>query len=266
MSTIVVASTLGCAGKTTAALCIAAALAKIQADTMPTVLIDLDPIGDATRRMGLARDETDVLGPLLDGRLRAEDAMGGFTVLDAAQPTSEGFAMVPSSDYIAVTEAHFSAMVGGTALLIYRLRALGRSCRLVIDTAPGITTFLCRAAIAAADVVVVPVVPTPGATRRVLDVVSLLRGMGGKAHVLVVASQTDGTTAGVDALNDGLRNEQLTVSTWFPDEADVANSASAIGTPLVLAPASMCAIAYVDIARKIEKLVAQSAHFTPVGR
>jgi cellulose biosynthesis protein BcsQ len=267
MSTIVVASAIGGAGKTTASLCIAAALAKIEADTVPTVLLDLDPAGDATRRMGLAREGA-VLGPLLDGRRGARDAMGGYTVLDAAQQTSEGFAVVPSSDDIALVEREFSQMAGGTALLIYRLHALGRGCRLVVDTAPGITTFLGRAVIVAADVVIVPVIPRLGAFRRVLDVVGLLRGMGGKAHVLVVAAQTDGKGDDFDALNDDLRNERLVVNEWFPSEPDVARSASATGTPLKLVPASQCARSYVVLAQKIEEAVAQRQHLkpTPSGR
>jgi cellulose biosynthesis protein BcsQ len=256
MPIIAVAAAKGGTGKTTAALSLAAALAEISADDVSTVLIDLDPCGDATQRMGVARESAS-LGALLSGRRNAADRIGDFTVLDAAHQTGERFAVVPSCDDIGEVEAHFAEMPGGLELLTYRLHALGRDCRLVVDTAPGITTFLGRAAIVAADVVIVPIVPQPGACRRAIEVLNLLRGMGGAAHVFVVAAQVNGTGRDVDALNDGLRNDRLAVSEWFPYESSVARSAWSTGTALFLAPASQCAESYRNLARNIQETIAQ---------
>jgi len=75
MPIIAVAAAKGGTGKTTAALSLAAALAELSADDVSTVLIDLDPCGDATQRMGVAR-ESALLGALLSGRRNAADHNG----------------------------------------------------------------------------------------------------------------------------------------------------------------------------------------------
>jgi cellulose biosynthesis protein BcsQ len=200
--------------------------------------------------MGVAREKT-LLRALLDGRRNVGDVAGSFTVLHAVHPTAERFAIVPSSDDIGEVEARFAKMRGGTELLIDRLRSLGRECHIVIDTAPGITSFLGRAAIVAADIVIIPVFPEPGADRRVIEVVNLLRGMGGGGEVFVVAAQANGNGSDVDVLNDGLRDDHLTVCEWFLPEPSIAHSTSSIGTPLLLAPASQCAASYRSLARKV---------------
>jgi cellulose biosynthesis protein BcsQ len=182
-------------------------------------------------------------------------------VLDAARQTNEHFAIVPVSDDIAAVETRFAARSGGTALLIYRLHALGRDCHLVIDTAPGNTTFLGRAAIVAADVVIVPVRPLPGADRDAIAVVNQLRGMAGTAHVFVVAVQSDGTGDDVALLEDGLRQSHLAVTESFPHENAIARCAALIGSPLALAPESQCAASYRSLAHKIKAVIAERRGF-----
>lgn len=261
MAIIAVASAKGGTGKTTAALSLAAALAQIVAKDVSTVLIDLDPCGDASQRMGVDR-ESALLGALLGGRRTPFEHVGDFTVLKAAHHTDEGFAVVPSCDDIEAIESHFSEMPGGAELLVYRLHALGRECCLVIDTAPGIKTLLGRAAIAAADVLVVPVVPEPGAHRHVTDIVGILRGSGGSARVFVVAAQADGTGTDIALLNDGLRSDALSVSESFPHESDVAKAVWSTGTPILLVPDSKCAKSYRNLASHIIKAIEQKRQIT----
>jgi cellulose biosynthesis protein BcsQ len=248
---IVVASAKGGVGKTTAALALAAALAQATGASETTVLIDLDPGGDATLRMGAPR-EAELLGPLVVGKRGPFDHVGDFNVFTAAHPTLEGFLLVPSSDDIETIEAHFSATAAGAELLQYRLRALGRECRLVVDTAPGIGTLLERAAIASADVLIIPVIPEPHSERHVLEIVAIMRGMGGAARVYVVAAFA-AADDDVGMLNAALHREDLAVSAWFPHEPAVAQAVWSIGTPLRLAPDSRCATAYRDLAAHIHR-------------
>jgi cellulose biosynthesis protein BcsQ len=250
MALLVVASAQGGVGKTTAALTLAAALAQSPGPGEATVLIDLDPGGDATQRMGGAR-EAELLGPLIVGKRGRFDHVGDFDVFHAGQTTPEGFLLVPSSDDIAAIESHFAETAAGSELLLYRLRALGRECRLVVDTAPGITTLLERAAIACADALIVPVVPEPRSERHVLEIAGIMRGMGGHARIYVVAAFASGNGDDVAALNDGLRSEELAVSAWFPHESAVAEAVWSVGSPLLLAPQSRCANAYRDLAAHI---------------
>ena len=241
MSLIVVASAKGGVGKTTAALAVAAALALDPGRVEATVLIDLDPGGDATLRMGVPR-EAELLGPLVVGKRRPFDHVGDFNVFTAAHPTDEGFLLVPSSDDIETIEAHFSATAAGAELLQYRLHALGRECRLVVDTAPGIGTLLERAAIASADALIIPV----------FEIVGIMRAMGGSARVYVIAAFAGGD-GDVDALNAAPHAEDLAVSAWFPHEAAVAEAVWSIGSVLRLAPQSLCATAYRDLAAHIHR-------------
>ena len=250
MPIIAVASAKGGTGKTTAALSLAAALAEIPAHAISVVLIDLDPGADATRRMGVERGRAS-LGALMEGRRNAFDHVGDFTVLQAGLHTGEGFAIVPSGEDVDELEARFAKLPGGTELLVYRLHALGRECHLVIDTAPGIKSLLGRAAIAAADVLIVPVLPQPGASRHVMDIVGILRGMGGHAHVLIVAAHANGTGIDIKSLNDDLRADDLAISEWFPYEVEMANAAWSTGTPLLHAPSSRCVACYRNLAQHI---------------
>jgi cellulose biosynthesis protein BcsQ len=247
-----VASAKGGVGKTTGALAIAAALASIPGPGDATGLIDLDPGGDATVRMGATR-QAELLGPLIVGKRGPFDHVGDFTVFKAAQPTDEGFLLVPASDDIAAIEAHFSETAAGSELLRYRLRALGRECRLVIDTAPGITTLLERAAIACADALLIPVVPEPRSERHVLEIVGIMRGMGGSARVYVIAAFANSSGEDVAALNAGLLGEGLAVSATLPHEPAVADAVWAIGSPLRLAPQSTFANVYRDLGAHIHR-------------
>jgi cellulose biosynthesis protein BcsQ len=250
VSLIVVASAKGGVGKTTGALAVAAALALEPGPGEATVLIDLDPRGDATLRMGAPR-EAEMLGPLVVGKRRPFDHVGDFNVITAGHPTGEGFLLVPSSDDIETIEAHFSATAAGAELLQYRLRALGRECRLVVDTAPGIGTLLERAAIASADALIIPVIPEPLSERHVFEIVAIMRGMGGSARVYVIAAFAGAGGDDVGALNAALHREDLAVSAWYPHEAAVAAAVWSIGTVLRLAPQSQCATAYRDLAAHI---------------
>jgi cellulose biosynthesis protein BcsQ len=250
MAIIAVASVKGGTGKTTAALSLAAAVAEITSRTASTVLLDLDPSGDATLRMGIEREGA-LIGALIGGRRKPGDHVGDFTLLNAAHRTPEGFSVVPSCDDIGEIEERFFQQTGGTELFIYRLHALGRESHLVIDTAPGVTTLLGRAAIAAADVLIVPVVPQPGAGLSVVNIVGIARGLGNRAQVFVVAAQVDGTGLDVQHLNEHLSVADLRVSESFPHEAEIARSVWSAGTPLRFAPQSRCAAAYRNLAHHI---------------
>ena len=77
---------------------------------------------------------------------------------------------------------------------------------------------------------ILPVVPEPNASRHVLDIVAILRGLGGSARIHVIAAKANGTGVDVQSLNDGLRHENLSVRAWFPYETDVATAVWSTGT------------------------------------
>jgi ATP-binding protein involved in chromosome partitioning len=163
------ASGKGGVGKTTSAIAFAAALV-----ARSPVLLDLDSGADATWSLGY--DFGDGAVDVLEGRLSLQDAL---------LPTDEGFAIVSASPILVRLESR------SVEVLAARLREISRGRLVLADTAPGFAPIVTRAAIAAADVVVVPFVPEPTSERRARHVLEVVDALGVKPRVFMLATSVD---------------------------------------------------------------------------
>ncbi len=159
MALIVVASGKGGVTKTTTAYALAAALRELEEAPF---LLDLDPGASLTENAGLIADGTHALD-LLEGR-------GSLESLSAA--TIDDVPLIPGT-------ADLLAAAGDRGQLIAwaeRLRALAETQLLIIDTAQGLGLPATRAALLAADYIVVPMQAEPAVIKRSYpDVLALLR-------------------------------------------------------------------------------------------
>jgi cellulose biosynthesis protein BcsQ len=160
------ASGKGGVGKTTSAIAFAAALAE-----RAPVLLDLDSGFDATWSLGYEAGDgaIDVLESLQDALLTSD----------------EGIAIVCASPALVRLESR------SVDVLAARLREISRDRLVLADTAPGFAPIVTRAAIAAADVVVVPFVPEPTSERRARHVLEVIDALAVKPRVFMLATSVD---------------------------------------------------------------------------
>ena len=180
---ITVASAKGGVGKTTTAIAISTILAE-DPRFERTVLMDLDARADATRGLGFEPG-----GSRLETSFRSteRDPIGANAI-----ETAEGFRLVPGSGETAHLETRRFAGVGADKAVARMLRALCATRTVVIDTAPGFDRALTRGAIAAADILVIPVVPEPYCAMGALDAIEVARLVTGvKPQLLLVATMVE---------------------------------------------------------------------------
>jgi len=159
MPLIVVASGKGGVTKTTTVYALGSALREL--DEAP-ILIDLDPGASLTENSGLIADGNHARD-LLEGKLAVEDALAN---------TVDGVPIIPGT----------SALLGLTddraGLIRYarRLREIAQERLVVVDTAQGLALAATRAALLAADYIIVPMQAEPAVIRRSYpDVLAMLR-------------------------------------------------------------------------------------------
>jgi len=159
MPLVVVASGKGGVTKTTTAYALAAALREL--DEHP-VLLDLDPGASLTENAGLIADGTHALD-LLEGR-------GSVESLSA--PTTDDIALIPGTADLLGAAGHRSQLTAWAE----RLRMAAGTKLLIADTAQGLGLPATRAALLAADYIVVPMQAEPAVIKRSYpDVLALLR-------------------------------------------------------------------------------------------
>lgn len=169
MTVITVSSEKGGTGKTSAATTIAAALALLD----PTILIDLDSQGQCSLFLGL------------DSRSGVLDWAVGDIPLENCllQTTVPGLKLLPGNSHTKLVDTFIRERIGGFDELVQSIRDLPASL-VVIDTAP--TGLLTEAALAAADIVIVPFEPETPGVDGVHGTMALLERLAGSAHVLIV--------------------------------------------------------------------------------
>jgi len=159
MPLIVVASGKGGVTKTTTAYALGSALREL--DAMP-ILVDLDPGASLTENAGLIADGTHARD-LLEGRENVE-ALSGATV--------DGLPIVPGTVDLLNLSNDRADLLG----YAQRLYDVSRERLLVVDTAQGLALAATRAALLAADYIVVPMQAEPAVIKRSYpDVLALLR-------------------------------------------------------------------------------------------
>ncbi len=148
--TLVVANQKGGVGKTTTAINLGTALAAIG---QPTLLIDIDPQGNASTGLGIARPDRKVTS--------YEVLTGEVELADAIMPTRiPGLSLVPSTVDLSGAELELINLERRNyrlkdALAVFVARESGRFAYVLIDCPPSLTLLTVNA-MAAADAVVVP--------------------------------------------------------------------------------------------------------------
>lgn len=147
---LVVANQKGGVGKTTTAINLGTALAAVGA---PTLVVDLDPQGNASTGLGITRPQRKLT--------TYEVLMGEAVIADAVMPTKiPGLSLVPSTVDLSGAELELIDMPRRNFLLKDALADFaksdpGRFSYVLIDCPPSLTLLTVNA-MAAADAVVVP--------------------------------------------------------------------------------------------------------------
>lgn len=218
------ASGKGGVAKTTSAIAIAAALH--ERGRRP-VLVDLDSGFDATWSVGF--DAGDAVLDVLEGRR---------TLTEAAVETGEGFRLLAGSPALVRLESR------PVDELAARLRAIAADEWLVVDTAPGFAPVLTRAAIAAADAIIVPFVPEPNPERRARHVLDVAGALGVDPFIAPIAVMVDPRRTMTGAVLDQAREAGLAPLAEIPRTVAVPESANAARSVLAHAPRSAIAQSY----------------------
>lgn len=142
---VAIANQKGGVGKTTTAINLGAALAQAG---MPTVLIDLDPQGNASTGLGIDPDRR--------SRTVYDLLAGPDTLAEAAIPTSiANLSIVPATPDLASADVDLSQTADRTRLLRRKLSAAPRGSIVLIDCPPALGLLTVNAMVAA-DSVLVP--------------------------------------------------------------------------------------------------------------
>jgi cellulose biosynthesis protein BcsQ len=153
MALIVVASGKGGVGKTTTSLALSAALRELK---IPSILLDADIGASLTASAGYEADGTQIFDLLI-----GNDDIESYTLT-----SPEGLIFVPGS-----------AKIGSLAStqidkLAIRLQQISRKLHVIVDTAQSLLLSITRAAVKAADMIIVPLQLEPKSVERsALDVV-----------------------------------------------------------------------------------------------
>jgi chromosome partitioning protein len=168
MPVITVASSKGGVGKTTTAVTVASALATLHS----TILVDLDSQGQCSLFLGL------------DARSGVFDWLVGNQPLSNCLLHAAGsLTLIPGNSRTKVADTFFRGESNGFELLIQRLRSLPARWT-VLDTAPG--GLLQEAALAAADLVIVPFEPETAGVDGVYGTLALVDKLARNASVTLV--------------------------------------------------------------------------------
>jgi chromosome partitioning protein len=145
--------------KTTTAYALAAALRELDVDS---TLVDLDPGASLTEAAGLIPDGSHAVDLLTDKA----------PIEKLLVETNDGILIVPGTAATLNTSTEKKELIGYAE----RLRAAGSDRLLVIDTAQGLALGATRAAMLAADFLVIPMQAEPAVIRRSYpDVLAMMR-------------------------------------------------------------------------------------------
>lgn len=245
LALIVVASGKGGVTKTTTTYALAAALRELEE---PCVLLDLDPGASLTENAGLIADGTHALD-LLEGR-------GSIATLSA--PTRDDIPLIPGTGDLLSAAGQRSDLVAWAE----RLRALAETTLLLVDTAQGLGLPATRAALLAADYIVVPMQAEPAVIKRSYpDVLALLRLFRGDAELrslfplnpslLFVLTKHNGRLGLTRHELDKLAKEGVHIAAYIPTSVAAAEACLSGKSVVTYAPRSPVAEGYRSLARTL---------------
>jgi len=248
MSTIAIAHHAGGVGKTTTTLNLGYSLAR---EGRRVLLVDLDPQGDLSERLGI---EPVLMNTLADALLTGNAVHGA--------PTDHGFALVASDlESMAGIELRLSPEMERERRLARVLAPLvGRYDYILLDCPPNLT-LLTANAFYAADAVLVPVEAQPKAYRQLGNLLGMIRTVQGYRRgppvilglLLTKTDATNATREVEDTLRADFPDALLPVS--IPRRTRLTEDSAYQGPVGWYAPTNGAALAYAQLAQEVIRRV-----------
>jgi cellulose biosynthesis protein BcsQ len=232
MAIVTIAAGKGGVGKTTTTLALGAGLHELG---RRPILLDVDPQAKLTKAGGVTPGG-EYTAELLEGRRELDDLV----------TTNEGLDLVPGS----VSTARLASQ--NAVPFIARLRELGAGKLLVIDTPPGFVNAPGRAAIAAADILIVPLLLDPQSVDDAIsDVLAIVEQYGGRSEMLVVGTRVEEGVKLTSFTLDDLAKSGIEVALRVPKRVAVQEAYLQGVSILAYDPKNAAADAYRSLARLV---------------
>lgn len=243
---IAIANQKGGVGKTTSAINLGAALADAG---MRTILVDLDPQGNASTGLGIDSDQRETT---------SYDLLSGQAVLDRAAMATQidRLRIVPSTPDLSSADIDFSRSSDRTRLLRSSLRAATDTDLILIDCPPALGLLTVNAMVAA-DAVLVPLqaefYALEGLSQLLLTVRQIRQSANPELQVngvlLTMSDNRNNLSQQVEADARATLGD-LVYATTIPRNVRVSEAPS-FGAPVIhYDPQSKGGIAYRDFARE----------------
>ena len=230
---IVIASGKGGCGKTTTALALGTVL---QREGYAPVLLDLDPGASLTQSAGIVPDGEHAYD-LLAGRASLNEAL---------VKTVEGIDLVPGCQRL------ISYTSGDVGALADRLRTVAAERVVLVDTAQGTALPPVRAALAAADHVVVPIQPEPKVVERsYVEVLGALDEYASRAELIFCATMVMRNLALTRHQLTKLAQAGVELAAIIPRAVACSEADMYAQSVVAYAPESPPAQAYEDLGRAV---------------